>query len=216
MPIKFRRTLPLAAALLPALALGGCGGGTVNRGLESVHQPVVERNDFVFDVRAGADGLAPGEPVRLSGWFGAMRLGYGDRVAIDDPAGNPDTAADVAAEVARFGLLLSDEAPVSGAPVAPGTVRVVVSRLRAGVPGCPDFSRYRSSEFEGSTNSNFGCATNSNLAAMVADPGDLVRGDPGRAAFDPRQANKAIDAYRKATPTGNGGTAVRSESTGGK
>lgn len=211
------RNLLLAASLAPALALGGCGAGTENRGLESVHQPVVERNDYVFDVNAGPGGLAPGENARLGGWLASLRLGYGDTVAIDDPANNgPAPRNDVARQVAGYGLLLSDDAPVTAAPVAPGTVRVVVSRMRASVPGCPDYSRESSSEFESNTSSNYGCATNRNLAAMIANPADLIRGEPGADRYDAAQGTKAIESYRKAVPTGAGGTAVKAESTGGK
>ena len=46
------------------------------------------------------------------------------------------SSGDVAQIASRYGLLLSDEAPVTGSPVAPGTVRIVVSRTRASVPGC--------------------------------------------------------------------------------
>ena len=93
-------------------------------------------------------------------------------------------------------------------------VRVVVSRMKASVPGCPDFSRVSEPEFESNTSSNYGCAVNSNLAAMVANPADLVRGQPGADATDPATSAKAIDVYRKAAPTGAGG--LKSESTGGK
>lgn len=210
----FKRSLLLALCSAPALALAGCGG-TENRGLESVHQPVVERSDYVFDVNAGPSGLAPGEAQRLSGWFASMRIGYGDRVSVDDPAGGRTRAA-VAGEVARYGLLVSDEAPVTSQPLQPGTARVIVSRMKASVPGCPDFSRYDGTEFESNTNSNHGCAINANLAAMVANPEDLVRGEPGTSVYDAAQGSKAITTYRSAAPTGGGGTVVKSESTGGK
>ena len=210
----FKRTLLLAT--LPALLIGGCSG-TKNRGLESVHQPVVSRTDYVFDVNAGPNGLAPGEARRLGGWMETLRLGYGDRIAIDDPDGDsPATRGDVAREAARFGLLLSDDAPVTAAPVAPGTARIVVSRARAGVPGCPDFSRVRQPEFESNTSSNQGCAVNSNLAAMVADPNDLVRGAPGSDVYDAAIGTRAIETYRKAAPSGAGGTALKAESVGSK
>lgn len=206
------RTILLGLA--PALLLGACGG-TANRGLESVHQPVVSRADYAFDVGSGPDGLAPGEAQRLGAWMGSLKVGYGDRIAIDDPSRDAATRADVAATAARFGLLISDEAPVTSAPIANGTARVVVSRARAYVPGCPDHSRMYQPDFEGHTGSNQGCAVNSNLAAMVANPTDLVRGEGTRSLYDPAVAAKAIDRFRKAEPTGAGGTAVRAESTGG-
>ena len=98
---------------------------------------------------------------------------------------------------------------VAVAPVAPGTVRVVVSRMRADVPGCPDFSRNSSVDYEQNTSSNFGCATNASLAAMIAQPEDLVHGT-GPGSNDTRRSVKAIDAYRKAAPSGAGGSTVQS------
>lgn len=171
--------------------------GTENRGIESVHQPVVQRADYALDLRAAGDGLASGEQARLAGWFEALRLRYGDRVTVDDPSGAAQRArAEVAGVAESYGLLLADESPVTPAPVAPGTVRVVVSRASASVPGCPDWSRDATQNFENHTTSNYGCAVNSNLAAMVADPVDLVRGRDGDSAVDPALAGRGVRAYR--------------------
>lgn len=199
------RTILLATVLAPALVLGACAG-TPNRGLESVHQPVVSRTDYVFDVNTSGNTLAPGEAQRLAGWMASLRLGYGDRVSIDDP--NPYGGGirdEVSGQIARYGLLLSEDAPVTGAAVAPGTARVVVSRMKATVPGCPDYSRSAQPEFESNSSSNLGCAVNSNLAAMIANPVDLVRGQPGAETNDPAISTRAIGTYRKATPSGSGG-----------
>lgn len=206
----------LAIALLPALALSACAG-TENRGLESVHQPVVSRADYAIDVATSGDGLAPGEAQRLAGWMASLRVGYGDKVAVE--SGTPSSGGvkdDVAREASRYGLLVSDDAPLVGAAVTPGTARIIVSRTKATVPGCPDFSRDSSTEFDANTSSNHGCAINANLAAMVANPVDLVRGQGGSAVADQLASAKAIESFRKAAPTGAGGTAVKSESTGGK
>ena len=202
------------ASLVPALLLGGCMG-TENRGLESVHQPVVSRSDYAMDLATQGGRLAPGERDRLGGWMGAMHLGFGDRVAIDDPAyAGAHARGEIAGIVANYGLLLAEDAPVAGAPVQPGTIRVIVSRMAASVPGCPDWSRDESSEFNSNTSSNQGCAINSNLAAMVARPEDLVRGHSSIGLIDTASSAKAIGAYRKAEPTGNG-NAVKAESAKG-
>ena len=211
------RLLRLSAPVVLALPLlaGGCMG-TENRGLESVHQPVVSRADYVLDLAAEPAGLSRGEAGRLAGWADTMRLGYGDRVSIDDPAHSARVRNQVAEAVGKHGLLLTDDAPPFGEQVAPGTVRVVVSRMRAAVPGCPDWSRDEGTEFNSNTSSNHGCATNGNLAAMVANPADLVRGQSGTGVGDPQASYRAIDAYRKSTPSGGGGTTVKSASIGGR
>src|SRR3546814_10356338 len=68
-----KRSLTLALAL-PALLVAGCGG-TVNRGLESVHQPVVSRADYAFDLSTANGHLAPGEAQRLDGWLASLNVG---------------------------------------------------------------------------------------------------------------------------------------------
>ncbi len=205
------RFIPLLLA--PALLLGGCG--TYNGGVESANQPVVQRNDYVLDLQTAGYGLAPGEGQRLAGWMQSMRLGYGDRVSVDDGADGSTARDEIATEANRYGLLLDSRAPVTMGQIAPGTVRVVITRMTASVPSCPDHSREYQPDFSASTSSNYGCSSNSNLAAMVADPGDLVRGVPGAPTSDTATGTKAINALRDATPTGGGGTVVKADSVGG-
>lgn len=215
-PLTPFRSVAAAAGLAAATLLAGCG--TPNRGLESVHQPVVSRTDYVFDVAGGPRGLDAGEAARLAGWMATLRPGYGDVVAIDAPYGGSAAArADVAAVAARYGLLLADQAPVTGAAVAPGSVRVVVSRTRASVPNCPDYSRAYEPNFNAHTTSNYGCAVNSNLAAMIADPNDLVRGRAGSGDYEGVVASRAVSALREAKPTGDGGDWIKgkADSVGG-
>ena len=176
---------------------------------------MVQRSDYVFDLNTAGYSLADGEPQRLAGWMQSMNLRYGDRVAIDDGRDGTTGRAQVAAEAGRYGVILSDKAPVTVGQIAPGTVRVVVTRMNASVPNCPDFSRTYQPDYSASTTSNFGCAANSNLAAMVADPSDLVRGVPGSPTSDPSTSSKAVRALRAAPPSGGGGTTLKSESTGG-
>ncbi|MFD1613017.1 CpaD family pilus assembly protein [Sphingomonas tabacisoli] len=200
------KSLPLIGL---ALALSACG--TVNRGLESVHQPVVQRTDYVIDLASSGDRLAPGERDRLDGWFRSIDLSYGDRVSIDDPSGGYGVRSDVDVLLNRRGMASLRGAPVTPGAVPPGSVRVVVSRATASVPGCPDWSRPSSPEFVGSTTSNYGCATNAALASMVADPTDLIQGREAGTALDTVVSSKAIRVYRDAAPTGT--TGLKNETT---
>lgn len=200
----------LASVLVLALAapgLAGCvGGAPSNRSMYSVNQPVVETTNLTLDLTAGSQGLAYGEQQRLAGWFDAMKLRYGDKIYIDDPAKNPASRDAVATLAARRGILLSDGAPVTTGYVEPGTVRVILARSTASVPTCPKWTTNSDSNPNNGLSSNFGCSVYSNLAAMVADPEDLVRGNEGDGETVVMTSTKAIEAYRKAEPTGNGNT----------
>ena len=201
------RNLRTAAALAIVTALSACAGGPSNPGVSSLNQPVVSRTDYVLDVNAEASGLAYGEQTRLADWFQTLEIGYGDRISIDDPNpyGNVERRGDVAEVAGRYGLLLADHAPITTGQIAPGTMRVVISRMTAEVPGCPNWDRGSTGEFQSSSMSNYGCAVNQNVAIMVADPEDLVRGQHGDGTGDPRTTARAVGVYRNATPTGSEG-----------
>ncbi len=206
--------LSLIALVTPAVLLGGCMG-TENRGLESVHQPVVSRSDYLFDANVDYGRLAPGELQRLAGWMSSLKVAYGDRIAIEDPANAASGARDeIGGLVSRYGLFVSDDAPIVAAAMTPGTVRIIVSRMTASVPNCPDFSRDNKPNFNVHTSSNQGCAVNSNIASMVARPEDFVLGQLGANVADAAVSNKAIQTLRKAPNTGAGG--LKAESPGGK
>jgi pilus assembly protein CpaD len=208
-PSSFRAP---AAAIAALALLAGCNDAT--RGLESVNQPVVSRADYAFDVATGQSGLAPGEIDRLGGWLRTLQVGYGDRIALDDPNGDPGVRAQVAAEAQRYGLFVDAVAPLTTGTPTPGSARIVVSRFSASVPNCPNFREFDATNGDGHTHPNHGCAINGNLASMVANPADLVRGQAGSGTADPASAAKAIETYRKAASTGTAG--LKSESTGGK
>jgi len=186
-----------ALALSLALALSGCGGMASNRSLESVHQPVVEKTNFVLDVTTGPGGLSVPEQKRLAGWFDAMNLHYGDRIYIDDPLASPATRAAIEAVAGKHGMLLSDGAPVTQGYVNAGTARVVVVRATATVPGCPDWRDNSDTNFANATSHGYGCAVNSNLAAMIADPQHLIHGDKGNGETTIITSNRAVDAWRE-------------------
>jgi pilus assembly protein CpaD len=209
-----RKALASAVTVSLALALGGCGGMAGNRSLESVRQPVVERTNFVLDLNSGPGGLSLPEQRRLAGWFDAMKLRYGDRITIDDPMKSGSNRAAVEAVAGRYGLLVGDQAPVTTGAVNAGTVRVVVTRSSASVPGCPDWSAKSDANFANATSPGFGCAVNGNMAVMVADPEHLLQGAEGTGTTTVMSSTKAIEAYREAKPTGEGG--LKQQSSSGK
>lgn len=205
---SFRRVLMLALAG----SLAGCGGVPENRSLDNVHQPVVEHTNYTFDAVTQPDGgLDPVQQHRLSAWFVALGLKYGDHVAIDDAAQTGATHAAIEAVAAKFGLIVDDVAPVTEGVIPAGSVRVVVSRAFASVPGCPDWSAHSDVNWKNATSRNYGCAISSNLAAMVANKEDLIHGQDGAGNTVVLTNTKAIDAYRTKAPTG--AAALKQQST---
>lgn len=184
--------------------LAACSTPSANipeRGVAAVNIPVVTSADFTFDAAAPGGRLAPGEAERLNGWFQGLGLGFGDTIYVDGAYGAP-ARAEVAQVAARYGMMVQAGAPVTAGLVQPGSVRVVVSRRRAEVPNCPNWSRPAQPNFDNKNMSNFGCGVNSNLAAMVADPVDLIHGREGSGVSDAATAARAIGVYRTKPPTG--------------
>lgn len=213
MPFANHSKLAGALALSLGLALGACGGMPTNKSLYSVNEPVVERNNYTFDVQSSQSGLSIADQQRLDGWFEALELGYGDRVSIDDPLASDAVLEAVSQLAVRHGVLLSDEAPVISGASQPGYARVIVTRSKAHVPGCPNWSATSDMNYNNGTSPNYGCATNSNLAAMIANPEDLIEGQKGTGETVIMSSSKAIETYRDAAPTGAGG--LSENATGG-
>ena len=211
---RVTRPLGHGLALSLGLALAACGGMPSNRSLYSIHQPVVERSTVMLDVTTNANGLPVAEQRRIAEWFEAMDLRYGDRISVEDPLDRPETRLAVSDLAGRYGLLLSDGAPVSSGELQPGQARVVILRSRASVPGCPDWSGKSGATLGNGIRSGYGCATNGNLAAMVADPEDLIQGRKGSNDTYINTSNTTIKTYSTAVGTKvnviGGGTATTS------
>jgi pilus assembly protein CpaD len=219
---KDRLTMARSKSIVALLAIGVAVGAfpaeakrrhveEANRTVNSIHQPVVVRTDLVLDLVTQSDGLSVAERGRLHAWFASLGLGYGDRVFVDEAYGPSQARNDVARAAAEWGMLLKDGAPVTMGAVQPGSIRVVVSRSTASVPSCPYWSGRGGIN---STSPNYGCATNSNLAAMIADPSDLVLGQAGSGTADAANAAKAIKVYRDAPPTGQKGLTTETPAGG--
>ena len=174
------------------------------RGLESTNVPVVSRSDYAFDAVAPDGSLPTSEQYRLDAWFAGLNLGYGDHIYVEGAYADA-ARSDVARVAGRYGLLVSSGSPISAGAVAPGGVRVVVSRTVASVPNCPNWHEESQPNMGNHMMSNFGCAVNSNLAAMIADPNDLVWGRQGTGIGDADTSSRAIQSYRNAKPTGEKG-----------
>lgn len=215
-PATLLRSALIGMALLP---LAACGGSdtSFNRGLQAVHQPVVSYTNYAYDVQVDSNGsLSPSETNRLEGWLGSIGIGYGDRISVASDAsyyghGVRDGIANV---IGRHGLLIEEDAAIAVGDAPAGSVRLIVRRASASVPGCPDWRDTAESNGVGSTSRNFGCGINANLAAMVANPEDLVRGQTTQSDLRTATSDRAIKTYREKPPTGSGD--LKTITAGGK
>jgi len=195
------------ALLALTAALAGCqhtAEDLPDRGVAAVNEPVLLTSEFVFDASAPGGSVSATEQARLDGWFAGLGLSYGDRIYVDGSSA-PSARGDVARVAGKYGMMVSDGAPVTQGAVAPDVVRVVVRRNRADVPGCPNWSQPAQPNFNNRTMSNYGCGVNSNIAAMVANPEDLIHGREGNPYVDANAATRGVGVYYSTQPTGKSG-----------
>jgi len=196
-----------SALVIVAAALSACQHvpqDLPDRGLESVNVPVVHRSDYALDVAAPDGSLSSSERARLDAWFRSLQLGYGDNIYVD--GAYAETARnDVARVAGQYGMLINSGSPVTQGSIPPGSVRVVVSRTRAEVPNCPNWSVPAQPNTNNRTMSNHGCAVNSNIAAMVANPEDLIHGREGDPYVNAAAAARGVGVYYSTPPTGKKG-----------
>ncbi len=103
---------------------------------------------------------------------------------------------------------------VKADPTAPRDgLRVSVKRYVIAMPNCPDWSHPEGNGSDNRPTSNFGCATETNLAGMVANPADLVAGST-RTAGDGELAALRVRQYRAGALTKSLQTTASSSSGG--
>lgn len=214
---RFHKIMAPVLVCSLGMVLAGCSRDLVdNRSLYSVKQPVIERQSFTLDLAASADGLPIAEQKRLADWFASLSVGFGDRIAVDDAADSAAIRDHVSMIAGRHGLLVQDGAPITQGFIAPGNIRVIITRSHAHVPGCPDWSNQFRTTLANSQSPGFGCATNSNMAAMIADPEHLLEGAKGSGETMAMTSTRAIEAYRKLPPSASEGLPeISSQNIGG-
>lgn len=100
----------------------------------------------------------------------------------------------------------------------PRRATVYIGRFVALAPACPDWRKPTASDFTNTPSSNFGCATAVNFSQMIANPGELLRGQTMGPA-DGERAARAIRRYREGEKeqqsNGAGATGMGITTTGG-
>lgn len=90
--------------------------------------------------------------------------------------------------------------PLPGVEPVAGQVHIAVDHLLAQAPNCPNWDIHRNFAFGAEALPNHGCADRQNLAAMVANPRDLLVGQVPSAPMGHAALRGDVN-YRNGTPT---------------
>lgn len=187
----------------------------------------VSRHEVQF--APGTDQPVAGEAARLKLFLSNIDLRRPLHVFVS--AGAADTQlvawrkATAHALLRDYGITVRADPPpaepgsvLSSAPSGANSAVVLAGRFEVHVTGCPDWRKPQLDEYTNFESSNLGCATANNLALMIADPEDLLRGREAGPADGTRAAKTVRDYKSGAQPSlPEGGSAFLSvpSSTGG-
>jgi pilus assembly protein CpaD len=138
------------------------------------------------------------ETAELRDFLQAASAVRGTPVQVQTAAGDQKRAAPMIATLFALGYppMLG-----SGVGIAPGALRLAIETVVASAPACPNWSQPPGNDAANVVHSDFGCASAANLAAMVADPRDLLIGRDLEAASGDA-AVAAIARYRQGVSPG--------------
>jgi pilus assembly protein CpaD len=198
-----------AAAILSVLVAGSCSvandGATISEDGDRNHPITVEPSyrDLKVQFAGGEAGMNADDAIKFDAFLADYRTRGSGSLGISVPNGAPSHAAiTYFAERAAATGISRDKILVSTHDVANGDFRVDVSYIayKASADSCGDWSENLAFVEENQTAKNFGCAVQHNIAAMVADPRNLVSPRPFETA-DGNRAATVISAYELGKPT---------------
>ena len=138
-----------------------------------------------------------------------LRNGSGS-LRVSAPRRHPQAANLVADRLADFGIPRNRIMKgLDDVPNSPDEVKITYIGYQAHVEPCGDWSSNLGYTSENRASPNLGCATQHNIAAMVADPRDLATPKPFGSA-DAQRELTVLDKYRKGDPTPANKTAEQS------
>lgn len=167
---------------------------------DTIKRNSVALHHITHDVAFSGDatGLTDAQAEDIDRFLARSMAGYGDTFAID--AGEDRVSASRREALVSYlrarGLVVSAEPAVYGASLTSGTVRLILNRYVVTPPPCPDWRHPTNPDFNNQPSGNFGCATQTNLGLMVANPRDLVDGK-SLGTTDAENAAKAVQNYRE-------------------
>lgn len=201
------RLAPLAAAL----ALAGCGGfnGANQASYDASYtHPISVQPDvptLTIAASRGVSGLTDQDRRDVSGFAAAYKeRGHGP-LTVSTPSGSANTTTAMNVLVDVRDALAEAGVPASSISYTPyrassasADAPLILSykRFVATASPCGDWSSDYAYDPKNVTPPNFGCATQNNLAALVADPADLIA-PRTMTASDAQRRGTVFEKYRK-------------------
>jgi pilus assembly protein CpaD len=202
---SFRGTFA-SLALVAAVALSACATSTNGEaGLSVAERHPITVAPHMKVLRMSYDGpragLSSDSAVQLSAFVNTYLDSGNGAISVSAPRGQSDAQNYFASRIAGLGVARARILVGTDETLAPGSVEISYIGYVAEGPECGDWSVNLADTSSNLPSPNFGCASQHNLAAMVADPRDLTEPDT-MTPSDAQRRMTVIDKYRKGETTG--------------
>lgn len=205
--ILWRLTTAAAAAALAGGCAGAWNGADEAISIAEEHPITVDSQTVTLTLDVDDGGLSAMDQARVRAFADAYLTGGHGPLSVTSPAGAGSTKAGDAAADARkalndAGVPWEDMNGTSYIATEGGSRQVVLSYTRyvATASDCGIWQGETARGYANLRSANFGCATQNNLAAMVADPRDLVEPADETAADAPARI-RGVNLYREGAKT---------------
>jgi len=170
-------------AISASLVLGACSQQAQYTGGAELERSIVTMVRLAHPVIAEKDGgtdLSDFSLKNLSHFASTNDVGYGDVILFDKGANvTPERIEALKSWFMKQGVTVGETDGVFGSVPAADNVTVYVERYVVTAPDCQRWTETSSMNPNNAPGQPFGCTSQSNLAAMVANPRDLVTGERG-------------------------------------
>lgn len=205
----------IAIAVSLALSLGACVPSMAQySGTSELKRNEVTmvrlKHTVNFDSGMALDAM---EQAAIEDFLALNRVGYGDVLSLDlGDVGDPDEMVKQWYAVYEYlkthGIHLQPEAPITGAAPASGSGILIVERYIVSIPVCEKYADGPDPNWANATSPWYGCTTTALLGLMIADPADLIDGNPAAPPDAEKMAKAIRELYRRSRFARSGGFQV--------
>jgi pilus assembly protein CpaD len=214
-----RAALSGTALVLIAMVAAGCTQTTAPPSAplmsyvsEERHPILISDEPEVFEIPVGMSGpaLSPEIETAIRQYVGGYRATGTGSITIQVPSGSANEVAAASTGRAVHYALVRAGVPRGRIQVAPyqvgdysrpASLRLAYLKVKAVVPTCGIWPEKAATSFDNTQYQDFGCAQQQNLAAMIANPADLLLPEP----MTPASGGRRADVIKTYVDLGNTG-----------